>query len=105
MLGWKRLSELEQEQVGPSVLLTRTSPLRFRWLRQAKRAKNYQIKVHFLNEQQQRGSFYYEKVGTKEQMADTFTKALPRDDFCRYRDVMGVKFPPSSEEGAESVGA
>jgi len=28
-------------------------------------------------------------------VADQFTKALPRDDFCRYREWMGVR-PPST---------
>ena len=34
--------------------------------------------------------FRYAKVGTKEQLADAFTKALPRDDFNRFRSWMGV---------------
>ena len=57
---------------------------------QSKRAKHYQLKVHFLNEHFKNGTFAYEKVDTKKQLADAFTKALPRDDFCRYRDWMGV---------------
>ena len=35
--------------------------------------------------------FRYAKVGTKEQLADAFTKALPRDDFIRFREWMGVR--------------
>jgi hypothetical protein len=64
---------------------------------QSKRAKHYQLKVHFLNEQFKKGTFAYEKVTTKEQLADAFTKALPRDVFNRYRDWMGVKKLKSTE--------
>jgi hypothetical protein len=57
---------------------------------QSKRARHYQMKVHFLNEQYERGTFSYEKVGTKDQVADALTKALPREDFQRFRSWMGV---------------
>ena len=56
----------------------------------AKRAKHFQIKVHFLREQRERGEFEYHKVGTKDQLADVFTKALPWVDFERFRRWMGV---------------
>ena len=56
----------------------------------AKRAKHFQIKVHFLREQKELGEFEYEKVTTKEQLADAFTKALPRFDFERCRTWMGM---------------
>jgi hypothetical protein len=52
-----------------------------------------EFKVHFLNEQFARGVFAYEKVPTKEQLADMFAKALAREDFCRFRDWMGVRAP------------
>jgi hypothetical protein len=58
----------------------------------AKRAKHFQIKVHFLREQKERGEFEYQKVGTKDQLADVFTKALPWVDFERFRSWMGM-FP------------
>ena len=38
-----------------------------------------------------RGIFRYSKVGTKDQLADAFTKPLPRDDFIKFREWMGVK--------------
>jgi transposase InsO family protein len=71
---------------------------------QSKRAKHYQLKVHFLNEQYKNGTFAYEKVDTKKQLADAFTKALPRDDFYRYREWMGVTNLPGAG-GAATVGA
>ena len=51
---------------------------------QSKRAKHYQIKVHFLNDQYKRGTFAYEKVETRRMLVDTMTKSLPRDGFCKY---------------------
>jgi hypothetical protein len=49
------------------------------------------IKAAFLADSYKRGIFRYAKVGTKEQLADAFTKALPRDDFNKFRGWMGVK--------------
>jgi hypothetical protein len=49
------------------------------------------IKAAFLADSYKRGIFRYAKVGTKEQLADAFTKALPRDDFNKFRAWMGVK--------------
>ena len=60
---------------------------------QSKRAKHYKIKVHFLNDQYKRGTFAYEEVDTNIMLADTTKKSLPRFDFCRYRDWMGVRLP------------
>ena len=57
---------------------------------QSKRSKHYAIKVAFLNEKYKEGVFAYKKVSTKFEIADAFTKALPRDDFCRFRHWMGV---------------
>ena len=53
-------------------------------------SKHYAIKVAFLNEKYKEGVFAYKKVSTKFEIADAFTKALPRDDFCRFRQWMGV---------------
>ena len=57
---------------------------------QSKRSKHYAIKAAFLSESYKRGFFRDAKVGTKEQLADAFTKALPRDDFIRFREWMGI---------------
>ena len=91
------LRELDQEQLSPTTVWedNNAAIALAHGKEQSKRAKHYQMKVAFLNEQHQRGVFSYEKVGTKEQLGDQFTKALPRDDFCRYRDWMGVR-PPST---------
>jgi hypothetical protein len=99
------LRELGQEQAEPSIVYEDNNAAisLAHGKEQSKRAKHYQLKVHFLNEQFKNGTFSFEKVGTKLQLADAFTKALPREDFNRYREWMGVaKFP--SHDG-ESVGA
>ena len=44
------------------------------------------------------------KSTQNKQLADAFTKALPRDAFCRYREWMGVKAPVSGNE-TEGAGA
>ena len=44
---------------------------------QSKRAKHYQLKVHFLNEKFNNGTFAFEKVGTADQLGDALTKSLP----------------------------
>ena len=91
------LRELGVEQRGPSTIYEDNNAAisLAHGKEQSKRAKHYQLKVHFLNEQYKRGIFAYEKVETKKMLADTMTKSLPRDDFCRYRDWMGVKQPPA----------
>ena len=97
------LSELGQDQGGPSVVYedNNAAIALAHGREQSKRAKHYQLKVHFLNDSFVKGVFAYEKVATKEQLADAFTKALPRDDFSKYRQWMGVRPPPSVENQAE----
>ena len=56
----------------------------------AKKARHYHMKVHFLQEQRERGEFVYEHVSTKYQLADTFTKSLVRDTFIQCRNWLGV---------------
>ena len=59
---------------------------------QSRRSKHFMIKAAFLSDSFKRGIFRYStKVGTKDQLADAFTKPLPRDDFIKFRGWMGVK--------------
>ena len=90
------LRELGQTQDGPSAVYedNQAAISLAHNNEQSKRAEHYQLKVAFLSDQHKRGVFRYEKVGTKSQLADSMTKALPRDDFVRFRDWMGVR-PPS----------
>ena len=90
------LHELGIDQRGPSTIYEDNNAAisLAHGKEQSKRAKHYQIKVQFMNDQYKRGTFAYEKVETKKMLADTMTKSLPRDDFCRYRDWMGMQQPP-----------
>ena len=94
------LQELGHEQKGPSVVYEDNNAAISiaHGKEQSKRSKHYQIKVHFMNEAYKNGVFAFEKVPTKEMLADAFTKSLPRDDFCKYRDWMGVKTLSDSED-------
>ena len=59
-----------------------------------KKAKHYLMKVHYLKEQKEAGLIKMQKVGTVNQLADVFTKALPKVTFQKFRDWMGV-IPPA----------
>jgi hypothetical protein len=87
------MRELGMGQDGPSVVFedNQAAIAIAQKEEQSKRSKHYLIKAAFLTDSYKRGIFRYAKVGTKEQLADAFTKALPRDDFNRFRSWMGVK--------------
>jgi hypothetical protein len=98
------LQELGVEQGGPSIVFedNQAAIALAHGKEQSKKAKHYQMKVHFLSDQYKRKVFVFQQVDTKSQLADAFTKPLPRDDFLRYRHWMGVRPPPVAEEGAVS---
>ena len=52
--------------------------------------KNIVIKYHFLRELVQDKEVRLEYVNTKEQIADIFTKPLPKDAFLYLRGKLGV---------------
>jgi hypothetical protein len=89
--------ELGLTQVGPSVVYEdNASAIVIAQSKEAsKRTRHYLLKTQFLKDLHKRSVFRYEKVGTRDQVADMLTKALPRDDFVKFRDWMGVK-PPMS---------
>jgi hypothetical protein len=93
------LGELGFEQLLPSVVYEDNNAAisLAHGREQSKRSKHYQMKVHFLNDQYQRGEFAYEEIGTSDKLADAFTKALPRESFTKLRDWMGVGRPPAEE--------
>ena len=55
-------------------------------LKSSKSAKHYQVRLHFLREHVQAGTIEFEKIDTKEQLADGFTKALPREPLEYFRN-------------------
>jgi hypothetical protein len=56
--------------------------------------KNIPIKYHFLREQFVENNIRVEYVGTKEQVADIFTKPLPQEAFEYLRQRLGVISTP-----------
>jgi hypothetical protein len=56
--------------------------------------KHIPIKYHFLREQVAEKNIRVEYVGTKEQVADIFTKPLPRESFEYFRQRLRVISTP-----------
>jgi hypothetical protein len=56
--------------------------------------KHIPIKYHFLREQVAEKNIRVEYVGTKEKVADIFTKPLPREAFEYLRQRLGVISTP-----------
>ncbi|GLB40854.1 putative mitochondrial protein [Lyophyllum shimeji] len=55
------------------------------------RVKHVDIKYHFLRERVQSGEIAIKYVNTKQNTADIFTKALPRELFLRFRNMLGLR--------------
>ena len=53
-------------------------------------SKHIGIKYHFIRDYVQKGALKLEYISTNEQVADIFTKALPRGKHVYFRDKMGV---------------
>jgi hypothetical protein len=58
------------------------------------KTKHIPIKYHFLRESVAEKNIRVEYVGTKEQVADIFTKPLPWEAFEYLRQRLGVIFTP-----------
>ena len=59
--------------------------------------KHIPIKFHFLREQVREKNIKLECVETKEQIADIFTKPLPRETFEYLRKKLGVISSPKGQ--------
>ena len=59
------------------------------------KTKHIPIKFHFLQEQVTEKNIKLEYFGTKEQVADIFTKPLPRETFEYLREKLGVILSPN----------
>lgn len=54
------------------------------------RTKHFELKYHFLREKVQNKEVVLEHVSSKEQLADIFTKPLPKASFTYLRGELGV---------------
>lgn len=54
------------------------------------RTKHIAIKYHFIRDAVEQGEIQLEYCKTQEQLADIFTKALPKEKFCYLRERIGV---------------
>ena len=64
-----------------------------------KRAKHIDNDYHFIRELVSSGKLHTKFVPTKLQVADIFTKSLPRPQFEFFRDMLGLGSPPSRLRG------
>lgn len=55
------------------------------------RTKHINIKHHFIRQMVEDGEIEVKHVGTKDQVADIFNKALPKDKFVYFRELMGMQ--------------
>ena len=62
------------------------------------KTKHIPIKYHFLQEQVAEKNIWVEYVGTKEQVADIFTKPLPWEAFEYLRQRLGVISTPKMND-------
>jgi hypothetical protein len=57
------------------------------------RTKHIDVKYFYVREQQEKGVLDISYIRTDEQLADIFTKPLPRPRFEKLRDLIGVAMP------------
>ena len=55
------------------------------------KSKHIDIRYHFLREELEKKTFKLEYCNTKEMVADSFTKSLPRIQFQKLRSLMGIQ--------------
>ena len=54
------------------------------------RTKHIELDYHFVREKVAMGTLVTQYVSTHSQLADIFTKSLPKDSFTTFRDKLGV---------------
>jgi len=57
---------------------------------QHSRTKHIDIRHHFIRDHQQKGDISIESIGTKDQLADIFTKPLNERRFCKLRNELNI---------------
>lgn len=66
---------------------------------QHQRTKHIEMDIHFVREKVKRGEVRVLHVPSRYQIADIFTKGLPRVLFDDFRDSLSVREPPASTAG------
>ena len=66
---------------------------------QHQRTKHIEMDIHFVREKVRRGEVRVLHVPSRYQIADIFTKGLPRVLFDDFRDSLTVRRPPASTSG------
>ena len=61
------------------------------------RTKHIDVRDHFIREQVAKGAISIHHCSTKENVADIFTKALPKDPFIKHRAALGLMDLPLRE--------
>ncbi|KAJ0444073.1 putative RNA-directed DNA polymerase [Helianthus annuus] len=64
-----------------------------------KRSKHIDLDYHFLRELVLSGQLATKYIPTKLQVADIFTKSLPKSSFYQLRDQLNIRPPPFSLPG------
>jgi hypothetical protein len=54
------------------------------------RTKHIDVRHHFIRDHQQKGDICIESVGTKDQLADIFTKPLDEKRFCKLKNELNI---------------
>jgi len=57
---------------------------------QHSKTKNIDIRHHFIRDHQAKGDITIESMGTKDQLADIFTKPLDEARFCKLRNELNI---------------
>lgn len=63
------------------------------------RTKHIEMDIHFVREKVAAGQVRVQHVTSRFQVADIFTKGLPRELFLDFRDSLSVREPPASIAG------
>lgn len=66
---------------------------------QHQRTKHIELDIHFVREKVQRGQIRVYHVPSRYQLADIFTKGLPRVLFEDFRSSLNIRSPPASTVG------
>ena len=55
-----------------------------------RKVKHYVSRAAFLQIQKEEGTFHFTHVNTKDQLADALTKPLPREQFNKFKQEIGI---------------